>query len=82
MQAFCNNKLTFDYQYSAANVFLSVLKLTCKLTKQLFKEIKCKVFIFGHCTNQTLIKITMKISVGFTALSLPLWHSITVGVFL
>ena len=46
MEAFCNNKLTFYCQYSAANVFLSVLKLlvnhlflsTCNVRNTFFRR--------------------------------------------
>ena len=48
MQAFCNNKLTFYYQYSGANFFLSVLKLlvghlflsTCNVRNTFFQTLK------------------------------------------
>ena len=33
-------------------------------------------------TTQTLIRITLKISIGFNALSQPLWHSMTLDVLL
>ena len=41
---------------------------------------QCKPFHFY--TAQILIRITLKLFIGFNALYLPLWHSITFHVFL
>ena len=71
MQAFCNNKLTFYYQYSAVNVFLSVLKLlvnnlfpsTCNVRNTIFRHWHLHVYRPGVWIKNGIIVIRDEISI-------------------
>ena len=57
------------------------------LEKQFLVFLRVAVLHRFYCihftdTTQTLISITIKISIGLNALSLPLWHSKSIDVFL
>ena len=58
------------------HVLLNSLKWTLNTFNHLLR-----FGLYSKCT-QTLIRVTMKISIRYNTTSLPLWHSITFDVFL